>query len=352
MSAHSTLLTLDGSHGEGGGALLRTALSMSVLTQQAFRVEHIRTGTKFSGLDVEDLTLISALQKMTDAEVSGAEPGSLSLLFVPKRAPRPLNEPVLTVRNERGRGSNALVIASTLIPILARTGRLTEIQATGETNANNAMSFDYFSNVVGYAWQKMNLHMFCDLERSAWSREGNGIVNFEIEPGGFQGIQWLDRGEPKLLRAMVTGCRVTPNTIERAVSHLQKLAQSCRMKIDIDTHLAEGDSTGLQVTVWMQYQRGLGGGSEMGGKNVRAEQVAQNAFEKCFDWMTGEATVDPILAEHLLLPACFAEGSTEFKVSEITPRLQTSIWVIKQFSPVRIVNRGSMGGFGHISISR
>ncbi|OWU64685.1 MAG: hypothetical protein CBB60_008585, partial [Armatimonadetes bacterium Cent15-Ar3] len=96
MAERESLLKIDGSHGEGGGALLRTALQMSVLTQQGFRIEHIRSGTKFIGLDVEDVSLIRVLAALTDAEVSGLEPGSHSLLFVPARAPRPLKGLVKT----------------------------------------------------------------------------------------------------------------------------------------------------------------------------------------------------------------------------------------------------------------
>ena len=95
----ANLIKIDGSHGEGGGALLRTALSMSILTQQPVQIDGIRTGTKYIGLDVEDLTLIKCLQDLCNADVSGLTHGSLSILFSPKRAIRPLRGEVLTERN-------------------------------------------------------------------------------------------------------------------------------------------------------------------------------------------------------------------------------------------------------------
>jgi RNA 3'-terminal phosphate cyclase (ATP) len=352
MASSATLVTLDGSHGEGGGALLRAALSMSALTQQGFQVQHIRSGTKFSGLDVEDITLIRALQQICDADVTGLEPGSQSLLFLPKRSVKAFNGTIETERNLNGRGSNSLIIAGTLIPLLARSGSYSEFTTTGETASNNSMSYDYFAGVVATAWRRMNLVVQCDLERAAYSREGRGECAFEVEPSSFAGISWADRGAPKLLRAVVSNSNLNITYSDRAVSHLQKLAQSCRMKIDIDTVDIESDSPGIQATVWMQYERGIGGGSELGGKTARPEQIAQTAFEKCFDWMAGEEALDPIVAEHLLLPACFADQSSEFKVSCLTARFMTMVWVIKQFSPVRIVIRGNQGGYGHVTISR
>jgi RNA 3'-terminal phosphate cyclase (ATP) len=352
MSRAPTLVNIDGSHGEGGGALLRAALSMSVLTQQGFQIQHIRSGTKYSGLDVEDLTLIKALKQISDADVTNLEIGSPSLIFAPKRTPHSFTGTIETERNLNGRGSNALVIASTLIPLLARSGAYSDFTVTGETASNNSMSYDYFEGLVLTAWRKMNLHVSSDLDRAAYSREGQGECSFEVEPSSFAGLNWSDRGEPKLLRATVSSSKLNPGYSDRAVSHLQKLAQNCRMKIDIETVESDGDSSGLQVTVWMQYQRGIGGGSELGGKTSRPEQIAQTAFEKCFDWMAGEESLDPIVAEHLLLPACFASSCSEFKVSSLTPRFMTMVWVVKQFSPVRIVVRGNQGGVGHVSINR
>jgi RNA 3'-terminal phosphate cyclase (ATP) len=346
------MVNIDGSHGEGGGALLRACLSMAALTQQGFQIQHIRSGTKFSGLDVEDVTLIKAVQQICDADISNLELGSNSLIFVPKRSIKSFNGTIETERNQNGRGSNSLIIASTLIPLLARSGSYSEFTTTGETASNNSMSFDYFKGIVATAWRKMNLVVHCDLERAAFSREGNGECSFEVEPSSFTGLSWSTRGEPKLLRATVSSAKLNPGYADRAVSHLQKLAQNCRMKIDIDTVESDADSQGLQTTVWMQYQRGIGGGSELGNRNSRPEQVAQSAFEQCLDWMTGEESLDPIIAEHVLLPACFADQGSEFKVSSLTSRFLTMVWVIKQFSPVRIVVRGNQGGVGHVSISR
>ncbi len=352
MAERESLLKIDGSHGEGGGALLRTALQMSVLTQQGFRIEHIRSGTKFIGLDVEDITLIKILASLTDAEVSGAEPGSLSLLFVPTRTPKLLKGTVKTERNENGRGSNALVIASSLIPILATAGGFSEFTVEGETYSNNSMSFDYFAGVVGTVHRKQNLFAALEIEKAAYNREAEGTISVEVEPGNFAGLKWADRGRPKLMRAVISYSGFPHPVAERCIAHLQKLAQSARQTIDADVFDLESDGPGMHCTVWTQYENGVGGSSASGTRTLRAEQLAHSAFERCFEWMTTDASLDPITAEHALLPACLASESSEFKVSELTSRFLTAIWVIKQFSPVRITVKGSQGGFGHVSITR
>jgi RNA 3'-terminal phosphate cyclase (ATP) len=348
----ANLIKIDGSHGEGGGALLRTALSMSILTQQPVQIDGNRTGTKYIGLDVEDLTLIKCLRDLCNADVSGLTHGSLSILFSPKRAIRPLRGEILTERNPNGRGSNALVIASTLVPLLARAGGMSSFSITGETHTNFSMTYDYFQGILVPIWRKMGLAVQADLERAAFSREGNGMITLEVEPSQLEGINWTEKGEPKLLQASVTTTGKNASFAERAKSHLQKLAHSSKQRIDITTFEAEGEGTMGYVAAWMRYETAIGGGGEASQKNSRPEQVAQNAFEKCFEFMTSDATVDPIGAEHILLPACFASSNTEILVSHLTSRLLTSIWVIKQFSPVRIVVRGNQDQFGQVSILR
>jgi RNA 3'-terminal phosphate cyclase (ATP) len=348
----SGLVKLDGSHGEGGGALLRAALSMSVLTQQGFQIEHIRTGTKFVGLDVEDITLIKVLAQLCDADTSGLTPGSLSLLFVPKRALRSLKGVVKTERTPSGRGSNALVIASALAPLLARSGGFSEFDVEGETFSNNSMTFDYFENVLGTFWRRQNIHLHSQITKAAYSREAEGLCRVEIEPASFTGIKCLDRGRPQLLQATVSFSKLGYGVADRAVSHLQKLAHSVKTNFDCDVQEVASDSPGMQITVWMQYENGIGGGSAMGAKKLPAEQVAQEAFEKCFDWIADEAPLDPILAEHALLPSCFADDGSEFYVSDLTSRFLTISWVVKQFSPVRIMIKGKQGESGVVKISR
>jgi len=80
--------------------------------------------------------------------------------------------------------------------------------------------------------------------------------------------------------------------------------------------------------------------------------LAQNAFNQMFEWMSSNATVDPYIADQILLTAVLAEGETTFKVSNLTQRFLTSVWVIKQFTPIHITIRGSEGSPGAVTVRR
>ncbi len=68
--------------------------------------------------------------------------------------------------------------------------------------------------------------------------------------------------------------------------------------------------------------------------------------------MKTDATVDPYLADQLLLAAISAEGETTFKTSSLTQRFLTMAWVIKQFVPIHITVKGKEGDPGLVTIKR
>lgn len=63
---------LDGSRGEGGGQILRTALTLSLLTGRPFRMTRIRANRDKPGLRPQHKTAVDAAAELGGAEVVGA----------------------------------------------------------------------------------------------------------------------------------------------------------------------------------------------------------------------------------------------------------------------------------------
>lgn len=85
------MISLDGSYGEGGGQIVRTALALSALTGQAFEAINIRKGRKEPGMKAQHVYCIKALEKLCDAKSRYAELGSDKLIFVPGKISRQNN---------------------------------------------------------------------------------------------------------------------------------------------------------------------------------------------------------------------------------------------------------------------
>lgn len=344
---------LDGATGEGGGTLIRTALAMAALTQQPFRLSNARGAQTRQGLLSEDLTVLRALALSSQAEVIGAEIGSSQFSFLPTRTPRPLNERLEPAGDPAQRPhANANVVLSALAPVLARSGGYSTLFAVGETFGRHVLGFDAFSHVTLSAWRRQGLYAYADMPLPGFGLHARGEVALEIEPSVLQGLDWHDRGKLRMVRGIVTTAELPESVSARGVEHLERLARSSGMSIEAEALPLRAKTPGAQVTVWAEYDRGIGGFSAYGQRGVRIETIAQQATDALLHWHASEATVDDHTADQILINAVMSEEPSVFRVQQLKSRFLTMIWVIKQFLPIHVTVKGSEGKPGTITIRR
>ena len=122
-------IKLDGSQGEGGGQILRSALSLSLLTGRPFVIEKIRAGRAKPGLLRQHLTAVNAAGTIGDATVEGASMGSTELSFLPRAV----------LHGDRSfsigtAGSVVLVLQTVLPPRLVKPGKSKLVIEAGTHN--------------------------------------------------------------------------------------------------------------------------------------------------------------------------------------------------------------------------
>ncbi len=79
------MIELNGATGEGGGQILRTALTLSMITGQPFRISNIRANRPKPGLMRQHLVAVQAAAQICDAEIGEASVGVQLLEFTPKK---------------------------------------------------------------------------------------------------------------------------------------------------------------------------------------------------------------------------------------------------------------------------
>ena len=75
------VIDIDGTQGEGGGQVLRTALTLSILTLQPFHTVGVRSRRPRPGILAQHLAAIRAAARLCGAQVVGAEIDSQELSF-------------------------------------------------------------------------------------------------------------------------------------------------------------------------------------------------------------------------------------------------------------------------------
>jgi RNA 3'-terminal phosphate cyclase (ATP) len=353
MDATVEPLVLNASYGEGGSALLRTALVMAVLTQRPVRLHHVRGGMRKPGLTAEDLATLRLLGKTSRADLNGDEVGSEEVTFTPRRAPGGLRESLDIFSLDKGGASgNAVVVAEALIPVLARAGVYSEITLGGETHNSNTLSFEPFERVTLEAHRQQGIYAYPRLLSGGFGFGTQGKLALEVEPSVPLGFKWQERGELKRLHAVIATSELPDEVEGRGASQADLLLKENGLSGDIETLRVPSKGPGAYATFYAEFDNGLGSGACAGQRGMRMEAVVKNAFEAFWEWFSTNATMDPFLADQILIPAALAETPTAFTTNRVTRRLTTMVWVIKQFLPIHITVLGSENQPGTVKIER
>jgi RNA 3'-phosphate cyclase len=184
------MLTLDGSAGEGGGQILRSALALSLLTGTPFRIEKIRARRAKPGLLRQHLTAVQAAARIGSAQVEGAELGSRALTVRPGTvAPGEYHFAIGSA------GSACLVVQTVLPPLLLASGPSVLI-VEGGTHNPAAPSWDFLARVFFPLLERMGARIRTKLERHGFYPAGGGRLRVEIDPvSTLAPLELLKRGE-------------------------------------------------------------------------------------------------------------------------------------------------------------
>jgi RNA 3'-terminal phosphate cyclase (ATP) len=130
-------LKINGAHGEGGGQIIRSAITLSCITKQPIHLENIRKNRKVSGLKPQHLTAITLLQKIANAKVIGAEIGSTELKFIPG------NIENLDLDADVGTAGSIPLILQVLIPVVSISQKKLDLKIKGGTDVLWSPTIDY-----------------------------------------------------------------------------------------------------------------------------------------------------------------------------------------------------------------
>ena len=128
------MIKIDGSKGEGGGQVLRTSLSLSMLTGQPFEINKIRSGRRKPGLMRQHLACVRAAKQICDAELTGDEINSQNLIFKPKAIKA--GDYSFAV----GSAGSAGLVLQTVLPALMFANEPSVVKVSGDSGRSTAVA--------------------------------------------------------------------------------------------------------------------------------------------------------------------------------------------------------------------
>lgn len=344
------IIQLDGSTGEGGGQILRSALSLSACTGQPFEIINIRAKRPKPGLMRQHLACVQAAQRICHAQVQGADLGSQSLRFEPG--------PVTAGTFEfsiAGAGSCMLVL-QTVLPPLMLADAPSRVVLRGGTHNPMAPPFTMIERSFAPLLHRMGVGLGLDLRRCGFFPAGGGEVWADIAPTqDLQVFDLLERGTLQQAWAECLAPALPGHVAERELATVQtSLGWSAAQIRKSPQRANEGPGNALVLT--LQYQHVTEVVTSFGEKTVSAEQVAKKAVGQVRRYQKSEAPVGEHLADQLMLPMALAVVAQQRKLvragapagaqtetgtvraryacTEVSEHSRTNLAVIERFLPV------------------
>lgn len=320
----SKLIQIDGT--SGGGQMLRTALSLAMITGQPFRMTNIRGQRPKPGLMRQHLTCVKAACEISGGSADGAEIGSTELVF---RAGEVRGG---SYQFAIGTAGSTSLLYQTLLPALLHAKEPSTLRLEGGTHNPMAPPFEFLEQVFLPALGGMGAHADIRLIETGFAPVGGGVVESTIQPcSGFLPIDLHERGGLKSVSARVVVRHLPDSIAERILASVLDTFPCEDAAIE---RREPGPGRGVVCLLSAKYERTSEMVSNLGEFGVTSEAVGYRPAKSMKNFMGSQLPVWRHLADQLLLPMALA-GSGSFSTTSPDSHVPTNITVIEKFLPVK-----------------
>ncbi len=344
------IIALDGAQGEGGGQILRSALSLSMITGQPFEMSGIRAGRAKPGLLRQHLTAVRAATEICGAQVNGDELGSQQLRFTP--GPIRGGE----YRFAIGSAGSCMLVLQTVLPALWFADGSSRVEVHGGTHNQAAPSADFICRVCEPRLARMAISQRAPLIKHGFYPAGGCLAATVVEPAtSLRGLTLISRGETLRTTAEALLAAVPYHVGEREVATLEAhFPQAEKNVVALEAHFPQAEKNvvaleggcgpGNALSLMIQSEQLTELFAAFGVKGTSAEAVANQVAHEARRYLASPAAVGEHLADQLILPLALA-GEGAFTVARASAHLLTNIVVVERFLPVRFSCEATESGY-------
>jgi RNA 3'-terminal phosphate cyclase (ATP) len=327
MKGHD-MIELDGALGEGGGQILRSALTLAMITGRPFRIRNIRANRAKPGLMRQHLVAVQAALQICGGEATGAALGSQDLTFVPGAVAGGDYEFAI------GTAGSCTLVLQTVLPALLKADKPSTLRLAGGTHNPMAPPVQFLQRAWCPRLADMGSRIEIDLQRFGFYPAGGGVVMARVTPcAALQPRTWMTRGERRAAYAEAFVAGVPGRVAQRELECVGRGMNWSGDQLLIRGLPAEqGPGNALMLT--LEYEHATEVFTAFGEKSVSSEQVARQVVQRTRQYLTSQAAFAEYLADQMMLPLALAGGGG-FTLDEVSMHARTNAQVIETFLPVR-----------------
>jgi RNA 3'-terminal phosphate cyclase (ATP) len=350
-------VTIDGSHGEGGGQILRTALTLSAITGRPLTIARLRAGRPKPGLAAQHLTAVLSAAELCRAEVSGAALGSETLSFRPTVPPRAGDYlfDVAAAREGGSAGAATLVLQTVALVALFASGA-SRFCIRGGTHVPWSPPYDYIARVWRPFLVRMGIALEVELAQFGFLPVGQGEITARVSGLGSQAsahlkpVEIIARGPLRSVSGRAIAANLPSHIAQRMAARATALLSTSAPAISIRAEDVSAASPGAGVFLTAEYDRVASGFNAFGARGKSSETVAAEAAGALLSHLTSGAALDRHLADQALLPLALGCAPSTFTCEGVTRHLETNAWLIGQFGLADVLIERRAGGPALVSV--
>ncbi|WP_411967816.1 RNA 3'-terminal phosphate cyclase [Haloferax sp. YSSS75] len=316
---------LDGS--AGGGQLLRTALSLSLVTGESFEMANIRGNRSIPGLKAQHVACVSVAASVANADVDGGDEGASTLQFDPGALS---SDPVSV---SVGTAGSATLVSETLLPVAVALDDPLTLTVSGGTDVRWSPPADYLRYVKRPLCATFGVSFDVEVLRRGFYPAGGGRLGVRLAPADPTPIDLLDR--PSLdsvdVYSVASESLADASVADRQVEGVRDALTGAGVETPIRASVtyAESASPGTAVVLAAHCGDVVAGFDAYGERGVPAEDVGAQAVDAFADWYRSDAPVDRHMADQLLVWIAVAGG--RLRIPAVTEHVRTNLDVIRAF---------------------
>jgi RNA 3'-terminal phosphate cyclase (ATP) len=378
-------LLIDGSYGEGGGQIVRTAVSLSAITGKPIQITNIRSKRNKPGLRTQHFSAVKAIANLFQAKVENLKVGADWIRFIPPHYNHPFGRTDYfdngVTKIDIGTAGSIANVLLTIIPAISFSGISHNLQILGGTDVQLGPTIDYLRYIVREIYASFGINFDIDVIRRGYYPKGGGIVNAQIkpidlsaqkfpptstqlsdpdylnrtiknihntseisEPAAIPTISIIRAPRPRLMKikiASVCSQQLPKHVAERQLSAaVSNLAKNGVDTVDDSLFTATSESSsspGSSILVFSTSRNDNDnsdgwyiGGDSIGQRGKRAETVGIEASNRFLQNYLENVPVDYLLADMLVVPLSLIKGKNRFRVAKITEHLKTNLYIISR----------------------